>query len=51
MPASRQQRREIARKEVNERARKALRLDLIPNADVGEMEKRAREAGERRAAS
>jgi hypothetical protein len=43
-------RKDSRRAGVNDRARKALRLDLIPNADVGEMVKRAREAGKRRAA-
>lgn len=42
-------RKDSRRVGVNDRAKKAIRLDLIPNADVGEMEKRAREASERKA--
>lgn len=42
-------RKDSRRAGVNDRVRKTPRLPLIPNADVGEMAKRAREAGERRA--
>jgi len=48
--ATSRQRRDSRRSEVTERARTArrtLRLELISNGDVGEMVKRAREAGKR----